>query len=72
MRRSIDGERRVRELVDGLQLDRLPARCAVGGLSYRSRTLLTDYGVPFVGTLMIGLLVVALVVGTVWAPAAQR
>ncbi len=47
------------------------ARCAVGGLSYWFPTLLTEQGVPFVGTLMIGLLAVALVVGTVWAPDTQ-
>ncbi len=47
------------------------ARCAVGGLSYWFPTLLTQHGVPFVGTLMIGLLAVALVVGTVWAPNTQ-
>nr|WP_246315357.1 MFS transporter [Kineococcus aurantiacus] len=47
------------------------ARCAVGLLSYWFPTLLTEQGVPFVGTVMIGLLVVALVVGTVFAPATQ-
>jgi inositol transporter-like SP family MFS transporter len=47
------------------------ARCAVGGLSYWFPTLLTQQGVPFVGTLMIGLLAVALVVGTAWAPDTQ-
>ncbi|NAZ84882.1 MFS transporter [Kineococcus indalonis] len=47
------------------------ARCAVGVLSYWFPTLLTGQGVPFVGTLMIGLLVVSLVVGVVWAPRTQ-
>ncbi|WP_432534335.1 MFS transporter [Kineococcus arenarius] len=44
------------------------ARCAVGLLSYWFPTLLTQRGVPFVGSLMIALLVVAAVVGTVWTP----
>ena len=47
------------------------ARCAVGALSYWFPTLLTEQGVPFVGTVMIGLLAVAFVVGTVWAPNTQ-
>ena len=47
------------------------ARCAVGLLSYWFPTLLTQQGVPLVGTIMIGLLVVAAVVGTVFAPATQ-
>ena len=44
------------------------ARCAVGGLSYVFPTLLTQQGVPFVGTIMLASLLVALVVGAVWAP----
>jgi MFS transporter, SP family, inositol transporter len=44
------------------------ARIAVGGLSYWFPTLLAEQGVPFVGTLCIGLLVVALLVGTIWTP----
>ena len=47
------------------------ARCAVGGLSYVFPTLLTQHGVPFVGTILIASLLVALVVGAVWAPATQ-
>ena len=44
------------------------ARVAVGALSYCFPTLLAEQGVPFVGTLMLGFLVIALVVGAVWAP----
>jgi inositol transporter-like SP family MFS transporter len=44
------------------------ARIAVGGLSYWFPTLLAEQGVPFVGTLCIGLLLVALLVGTIWTP----
>jgi MFS transporter, SP family, inositol transporter len=47
------------------------ARCAVGGLSYVFPALLTHQGVPFVGTIMIASLAVALVVGAVWAPDTQ-
>jgi inositol transporter-like SP family MFS transporter len=47
------------------------ARIAVGLLSYVFPTLLAQQGVPFVGTLMIGFLLVALVVGAVWAPDTQ-
>jgi inositol transporter-like SP family MFS transporter len=47
------------------------ARCAVGGLSYVFPTLLTHRGVPFVGTIMIASLVVALLVGALWAPDTQ-
>jgi MFS transporter, SP family, inositol transporter len=47
------------------------ARCAVGGLSYAFPSLLTAKGVPFVGTIMLGSLLVALVVGAVWAPSTQ-
>ena len=47
------------------------ARVAVGLLSYVFPTLLAQQGVPFVGTLMIGFLLVALVVGAVWAPDTQ-
>ena len=47
------------------------ARCAVGGLSYVFPVLLASQGVPVVGTLLLGFLLVALVVGVVWAPATQ-
>jgi inositol transporter-like SP family MFS transporter len=47
------------------------ARCAVGALSYVFPTLLDARGVPFVGTILIGSLLVALVVGAIWAPATQ-
>ncbi len=47
------------------------ARCAVGGLSYVFPVLLAEKGVPFVGTLLIGFLLVALVVGVVGAPDTQ-
>ena len=47
------------------------ARCAVGGLSYVFPTLLTQQGVPFVGTIMLASLAVALVVGAIWAPDTQ-
>jgi MFS family permease len=47
------------------------ARCAVGGLSYVFPTLLTQHGVPFVGTIMLASLLVALVVGAAWAPSTQ-
>ncbi len=47
------------------------ARCAVGGLSYVFPTLLTHQGVPFVGTILLGSLLVALVVGAIWAPHTQ-
>ena len=47
------------------------ARCAVGGLSYVFPTLLANQGVPFVGTIMLASLAVALVVGWVWAPNTQ-
>ena len=47
------------------------ARCAVGGLSYVFPTMLTQHGVPFVGTIMLAALLVALVVGAVWAPGTQ-
>jgi len=47
------------------------ARCAVGGLSYAFPVLLDQKGVPFVGTLLLGSLLVALVVGVVWAPSTQ-
>ena len=47
------------------------ARVAVGLLSYVFPTLLTNRGVPFVGTLMLVFLVVALVVGALWAPDTQ-
>ena len=47
------------------------ARCAVGGLSYVFPVLLASQGVPVVGTLLLGFLLVALVVGVVWTPATQ-
>jgi inositol transporter-like SP family MFS transporter len=47
------------------------ARVAVGLLSYVFPTLLAARGVPFVGTLMLLFLGVALVVGAVWAPDTQ-
>nr|WP_205709137.1 MFS transporter [Kineococcus siccus] len=47
------------------------ARCAVGLVSYGFPVLLTQRGVPFVGTIMIGLLVVSFVVGTAFAPRTQ-
>ena len=47
------------------------ARCAVGVLSYVFPTLLAERGVPFVGTLMLGFLLVALLVGAIWAPDTQ-
>jgi MFS transporter, SP family, inositol transporter len=47
------------------------ARVAVGLLSYVFPTLLAERGVPFVGTLMLAFLVVALAVGAIWAPDTQ-
>ena len=47
------------------------ARVAVGLLSYVFPTLLAEQGVPFVGTLMLVFLMIALVVGAVWAPDTQ-
>lgn len=47
------------------------ARCAVGVVSYGFPTLLAARGVPFVGAIMVVLLVAALVIGTVWAPNTQ-
>jgi MFS transporter, SP family, inositol transporter len=44
------------------------ARVAIGLLSYWFPTLLASSGVPFVGTIMVGLLLVALLVGTIWTP----
>lgn len=44
------------------------ARILVGLLSYFFPTLLASQGVPFVGVIMIGLLVAALVIGVVGAP----
>lgn len=44
------------------------ARILVGVLSYFFPTLLATQGVPFVGMIMIGLLVAALVIGVVGAP----
>ena len=47
------------------------ARVAVGLLSYVFPTLLATQGVPFVGTLMLVFLLIALVVGAIWAPDTQ-
>ena len=47
------------------------ARCAVGGLSYVFPALLAAKGVPFVGTILLGSLFIALVVGVVGAPDTQ-
>lgn len=44
------------------------ARVAVGLLSSAFPVLLTRNGVGFVGTLLIGFLVLALLIGTVWTP----
>jgi inositol transporter-like SP family MFS transporter len=44
------------------------ARVAVGLLSYGFPTLLAAHGVPYVGVIMIALLLVALLVGTIWTP----
>ena len=44
------------------------ARILVGVLSYVFPTMLAAQGVPFVGMLMIGFLLVALVVGVIGAP----
>ena len=44
------------------------ARIVVGLLSYWFPTLLAEHGVPFVGMIMIGALLVALVVGVLGAP----
>lgn len=44
------------------------ARIMVGLLSYWFPTLLASHGVPFVGMIMIGLLVAALIIGFVGAP----
>jgi MFS transporter, SP family, inositol transporter len=47
------------------------ARCAVGGLSYVFPTLLAARGVPFVGTVLLVSLGIALVVGGFGAPDTQ-
>jgi MFS transporter, SP family, inositol transporter len=47
------------------------ARVAVGLLSYVFPTLLAARGVPFVGTILLAFLLLALVIGTVWAPSTQ-
>ena len=47
------------------------ARCAVGGLSYVFPALLAAKGVPFVGTILLVSLFIALVVGVVGAPDTQ-
>ena len=44
------------------------ARILVGVLSYVFPTLLAARGVPFVGMIMIGFLLVALVIGVIGAP----
>ena len=44
------------------------ARIVVGLLSYWFPTLLAEHGVPFVGMIMIGALLVALLVGVIGAP----
>ncbi|MFJ4761167.1 MFS transporter [Kocuria marina] len=44
------------------------ARIVVGLLSYWFPTLLAEHGVPFVGMIMIGALVVAMVIGVIGAP----
>ena len=44
------------------------ARIVVGLLSYWFPTLLAEQGVPFVGLIMIGALVAAMIIGIVWAP----
>ncbi|MFJ4268710.1 MFS transporter [Paenarthrobacter nicotinovorans] len=44
------------------------ARIVVGLLSYWFPTLLAEQGVPFVGLIMIGALVAALLIGVIWAP----
>lgn len=46
-------------------------RAAIGVLSYWFPTMLATNGVPFVGALMIGFLVIALVIGALWAPNTQ-
>lgn len=60
---------RLRATAQGLLF--FAARCAVGGLSYVFPTLLSEHGVSYVGTIMLASLVVALVVGAVWAPSTQ-
>ncbi|WP_239091664.1 MFS transporter [Streptomyces sp. SID14478] len=47
------------------------ARVSIGGLSYYFPTMLDHQGVPAVGLVMIGLLVLALVIGALWAPQTQ-
>lgn len=44
------------------------SRFSVGLLSFVFPTLLAQQGVPFVGTVMIGFLLVALVIGVLWTP----
>lgn len=44
------------------------ARIVVGMVSYWFPTLLAEHGVPFVGMIMIGALVVAMVIGVIGAP----
>lgn len=47
------------------------ARVSIGLLSYYFPTMLADQGVPAVGLVMIGLLVLSLVIGALWAPDTQ-
>ncbi|GAA3547846.1 MFS transporter [Amycolatopsis ultiminotia] len=47
------------------------ARIAVGLLSYYFPTMLANQGVPAVGMVMLGLLVLALAIGALWAPRTQ-
>jgi inositol transporter-like SP family MFS transporter len=47
------------------------ARIVVGLLSYWFPTLLAERGVAFVGAIMIGALVAAMVIGVIWAPDTQ-
>ncbi|MFJ9889425.1 MFS transporter [Streptomyces sp. NPDC091287] len=47
------------------------ARVSIGLLSYYFPTMLADQGVPAVGLVMIGLLVLSLVIGALWAPNTQ-
>lgn len=47
------------------------ARVSIGLLSYYFPTMLAEQGVPAVGLVMIGLLVLSLVIGAVWTPNTQ-
>ncbi|GAA3719592.1 MFS transporter [Gordonia hankookensis] len=46
-------------------------RCATGLLSYFFPTMLAATGLTTVGTLLVGLLTIALVIGAIWAPKTQ-